>query len=48
MESMGACRFSAPSVLPTQVATTQLGVYAMYHASTKLSVVPDFPAVVQR
>ena len=34
MLSIGACRFWAPSVLPTQVATTQLGVYAMYHAST--------------
>jgi hypothetical protein len=33
MSSIGTCRFSAPSVLPTQVATTQLGVYAMYHAS---------------
>jgi hypothetical protein len=33
MPSIGACRFWAPSVLPTQVATTQLGVYAMYHAS---------------
>ena len=34
MLSIGACRFWAPSVSPTQVATTQLGVYAMYHAST--------------
>ena len=33
MPSIGTCRFWAPSVLPTQVATTQLGVYAMYHAS---------------
>ena len=33
MLSMGACRFWAPSASPTHVATTQLGVYAMYHAS---------------
>jgi hypothetical protein len=32
-------------VWPAHVATTQSGVYAMYQASTKLSVVPDLPAV---
>src|SRR5438445_12620152 len=33
------------SVCPAQLATTNCGVYVMYQASTKLSVVPDLPAV---
>lgn len=36
---------SVPLVCPAHVATTQSGEYVMYHASTKLSVVPDLPAV---
>src|SRR5207302_9548672 len=35
---------SLPDVCPAHVATTQSGVYAMNHASVKLSVVPDLEA----